>query len=243
MADQPNNAIVNAPEAGNPAEVDAPVSDVPEHLQGKSPQELVDMYRNLESKLGEQSNELGQLRQFANAQIAAQEQQKAPEEDVDFYADPEKYMQRAIDARLEPYNQVLRAQQQQAVKQRLDAEFPQWQETAKSEEFINWVKASKVRRDLFVQADASDYHAAAELFGTWNELGKTRSETQKAERKAVDRDRKLRAVKTEKGAGRIDPRKILYAADLRELKQTNPNRYQELLPDIKRAYAEGRVRR
>lgn len=39
-------------------------SQIPEHLRGKSTEELAEMYRNLEKKLGEQSSEVSEARQI-----------------------------------------------------------------------------------------------------------------------------------------------------------------------------------
>lgn len=41
-------------------------ADLPEKLRGKSPKELADMYRNLESELGRARNEIGQVRNLAD---------------------------------------------------------------------------------------------------------------------------------------------------------------------------------
>lgn len=234
--------IVNSPDEGNAREVDQPVSDIPEHLQGKSAQELADMYKSLERKLGEQSEELGSLRKLADTALLQQQAPAPAEDDVDFYTDPEGAVRRIVDGALRPILQERNQVRQQTAKQRLDSEHPGWQDTVKSQEFQEWVAKSKIRTSLFVEGNSGDYNAADELFSTWKGLSKSESATKEAESKAVQRDRKRRAATTEKGAAGIDPRKILSRADLRELKRTNPNRYQDLLPDIRKAYAEGRVR-
>ncbi len=235
-------AIVNKPEEGNSAEVTAPQSEIPEQFRGKSPEDLVKMYQNLEQKLGSQSEELGQLRKLAEQQIRERES-SAGSEDVDFFADPERAIEKMIRKHLSPYEEVVSKQREQAVVQRLDAEHPGWKDIAGAQDFQEWVAKSKVRTNLFVQANAADYDAANELLSTWKSLSGAKSESNDTARKAVERDRKLRAVSTEKGATGIDPRKILYREDLQSLKQKDPDRYQQLLPDITRAYQEGRVRK
>jgi len=234
--------LVNTPDEGSAAEVTTPDDNTPEHLRGKAPAELVDMYRSLERKLGEQSEELGSLRKLADQTLMPAQQESQAGEDIDFFTDPEKAVERIIERKLRPFDDMTREQSKTATVNRLNNDFPKWEETVKSQDFQEWVGKSKVRTKLFIAADAADFESAAELLSTWADLGNSKATTNSIEKKAVERDRKLRAVATEKGASGIDPRKILSRADLRSLRQTNPSRYNELLPDIRKAYAEGRVR-
>ena len=230
--------LVNAPQEGDAKEVERPEDSIPEQFQGKSFQNMVEMYQNLEKKLGQQSEELGSLRALAETSVAP----KTEEEKVDFYDNPEGAIERIIERKLAPFNAQIRQQQEAEVRTRLNAEYPGWEDTVKSEDFQSWVVDSKVRTDLFVQANAASYDAAKELLETWQARTGSAEKTQKAEEKAVRRDRKLRAAATEKGSSGVDSKKILNRSDLRALKQNNPTKYNELLPDIRRAYAEGRVR-
>ena len=232
--------LVNTPDEGNPAEIETPEASIPENYQGKSIEEVIAMHQNAEKLLGRQSEELGSLRSLAEQSITAGSTPEA--EPVDFYEDPEKAIERIIEAKLAPFNASLKSQNEAAVRERLDATYPDWEPTVKSEEFQNWVAESEVRTKLFVAANGADWKSANELLGTWAKINGSEKAAKKASTKAVDRDRKLRAAKTEKGSSGIDPRKILSRADLRTLKQTNPTRYNELGPEIRKAYAEGRVR-
>ena len=235
--------LVNTPEEGSPSEVTEPVSGVPDKLQGKTAEEIAEMYTNLERQFGRQSQEVGQLRQAVDqALTAAGPQQVANEPEVDFYENPSAYIKAEVEKAIQPYRQSMNQTQNDVVVRKLNEKHPEWQETLKSKEFQDWVAGSKVRRQMFHTADSGDFDTANELFDLWSDIGKTKSQSEQAARKAVSKDRKLRAVASEKGAAGIDPRKILSRADLRALKETNPNRYNELLPDIKRAYIEGRVK-
>lgn len=232
--------LVNAPEDGIPAAIETPEASIPEPYQGKTIEEVIQMHQHAEKTIGRQGEELGSLRSLAEQQIAAG---STPEpESVDFYEDPEKAIERIIEQKLAPFNASLRAQNEAAVRERLTQNYPEWEATVKSDEFQNWVAESQVRTRLFVAANGNDWQSADELLGTWAKINGADKAAAKASSKAVDRDRKLRAAKTEKGASGIDPRKILSRADLRQLKQTNPTRYNELGPEIRKAYAEGRVR-
>jgi len=235
--------IVDAPVEGNAAEVTTAQSTIPAEYQGKSVEEVAGMHQALQRKMGQMSEELGSLRQLADNRLL---QPAAPEvvpvED-DFYTDPLAAVERIIDRKLQPFQAVAESQSHEVTTKKLDAEFgPTWVDTAKDPGFQEWVAKSKVRTQLFMNADKFDYDSAAELLGTWGELGNAKAENTHRERKAVDRDRKLRAVSTEKGSAQIDPRKILSRADLRQMMQNDPNRYKELAPEIRKAYSEGRVR-
>lgn len=235
--------IANTPEEGNAAAVTAPdENQIPEKYRGKSEQDIIQMHQELEKKLAQQGEELGSLRQLADQSLLIADSSSEQSEDVDFYADPEKAIVSLIKRELAPFNELTSKQQQQQVAQRLDTDFPGWKDTSANEDFQNWVAKSKVRTELWMRADNADLDAATELFGTWSELGNATKARETTAKKAVQRDRKLRAATTEKGAAAIDPRKILNRADLRSMAQNNPTRYRELLPDIRKAYAEGRVK-
>jgi hypothetical protein len=59
-----------------------------------------------------------------------------------------------------------------------------------------------------------------------------------------DRKRQLKAASTGSTAGSTEApsRKIYRRADIIKLMQTDPKRYQQLQPEIMKAYADGRVR-
>lgn len=230
-------SIVNTPEQGNADAVTEPVNEVPEKLRDKSPSELAAMYQSLEKKLGQQSDELGQLRVLANQAVTAPTESAA--EDVDFYTDPEK----AVDQRVEQkIAQALAPQRMKETETILDSKHPGWRDTVKSEEFREWVGKSKARQSLYFEADDGHADAASELFEWWTDRkGGGQSAEDKA-KAAVEKDRTIRKASTEKGSGKIDGRKILYREDLIELQVKNPSRYQALAPDIRKAHLEGRVK-
>jgi hypothetical protein len=236
--------LINAPDEGNPSEITTPEVTIPERYQGKSFEEVIEMHRNLEKKLAEQGEELGSLRALAEETVASVGSSKGDDDadSVDFFDDPEKAVERIIERKLAPLSGQVAKQQEAVVRERLDKSFPGWKETVKSDEFQEWVADSRVRTQLFISANQSNWDACNELLSTWQEISGASNKTEEAATKAVARDRKLRAAKTETGSAGVDPRKILNRSDLRSLKQNNPTRYNELLPDIRKAYQEGRVR-
>ena len=236
--------IVNAPDEGNAAEVEKPESSVPERYQGKTPDDLMKMADELRTTVDRMGNELGELRAYRDQTLekAAESDKGAEQEPVDFFENPEEAVRRIVNEATADIRKSFNQSSEDAVRERLTAQYPGWEDTVKSNDFQSWVAGSRHRVNLFVQANAADWDSATELLDTWGKIQGVEKTAEKAAEKAVDRDRKLRAVKTEKGSAGIDPRKILRRSDLRSLRQTNPERYNELLPDIKRAYEEGRVR-
>ena len=76
---------------------------VPEKYQGKSLEEVVQMHQEAEKLLGRQSSEVGELRKVVDDYISSQPQQPAPqqyvepEDDIDYFTDPQAAVNRAIE--------------------------------------------------------------------------------------------------------------------------------------------------
>lgn len=82
---------------------------IPDKYAGKSVQDIVRMHQEAEKLLGRQSAEVGDLRKVVDQYIQTQltpaqannhTQQEEPEDEIDFFSDPEKAVQRAIDNHL-----------------------------------------------------------------------------------------------------------------------------------------------
>jgi hypothetical protein len=66
------------------------VDDTPEHYRGKTPAELIKMHQEAESRIGQQGQEVGQLRKVVDDFILNQSKVNEPEEaeEIDFFAEP-----------------------------------------------------------------------------------------------------------------------------------------------------------
>ena len=76
--------------------------EVPQKYQGKSTAEIIRMHQEAEKLLGKQSSEVGELRKVVDDYIQTQlseqaPQQSEPEEEIDFFSEPDKAVARAID--------------------------------------------------------------------------------------------------------------------------------------------------
>ena len=109
--------------------------------------------------------------------------------------------------------------------------------------FVDWIKASKIRTQLFAQADAQyDYEAADELFSNWKE--RKQVVTQSVVNEKASRKTAVKAASTgnAKGSGETASRKIYRRSDIIRLMKDDPERYLSLSDEITQAYQDGRVR-
>ena len=245
-----NDSIEN-PEEEQPQE---PEFELPEKYQGKSVEELVQMHQELEKFSGKQSTEVGELRkvvdehiqtQLATQQAPQQQQQQDDEEDVDFFVDPNKAVNRAIDNH--PKIKEAQAYTEQAKKQatlaQLQQQHPDMEQVLQDPKFAEWIKGSKVRTQLFVQADQQyDFDSANELFSLWKEKNQVVQQTAQAEKAARKSAVKSANTGNARGTGEGSRKKVYRRADIIKLMRTDPERYQSLSDELLKAYAEGRVR-
>jgi len=224
--------------------------EIPEKYQGKSTAEIVRMHQEAEKLLGRQSSEVGELRSVVDNYIQTQldtntPATQEPEEDIDFFSDPDKAVERAI--KNHPSIKAAEAQtqqyKQQTAQSHLQQRHPDMQEILQDGKFVEWIKGSKIRTQLFAQADTQyDYEAADELFTLWKERQQVVGQTvanEKASRKTAVKNA---SAGNAKGSGEAASRKVYRRSDIIKLMQTDPERYLSLSDEIMQAYQEGRVR-
>jgi regulator of replication initiation timing len=227
--------------------------DLPEKYRGKSASEIATMHRELEQRLGQQSQEVGDLRkacdEMVKQSIAAQQSQSAPEQEadeIDFFTDPQAAVKRAIENHpMLKQSQAVAAEmaKSQALAQ-LQAAHPDMKDVLTDPGFKEWIGKSQVRQELFERADkAYDFAAADELMTLYKERRGIVAQTAKVEK--VAQQNEIRKAST--GSARSNPdsaktRKIYRRRDIIELMNRDPKRYEALQPEIMRAYAEGRVK-
>ena len=240
---------VENPEEEQPQE---PESNLPEKYQGKSVEDLVQMHQELEKFSGKQSTEVGELRKVVDNYIQTQlsnqqapQQQQQEDDDVDFFVDPQNAVNRAIDnhpkiKEAEAYTQQAR---QQATLSQLKSKHPDMESILQDAGFAEWIKGSKVRTQLFVQADQGyDYDAADELFSLWKEKTSVAQQTASVEKQARKNTLKSASTGNARGTAEGSRKKVYRRADIIKLMRTDPERYQSLSDELLKAYAEGRVR-
>ena len=239
----------------NPQEEQPQQSNVPEKYQGKSVEELVQMHQELEKFSGKQSTEVGELRKVVDNYIQTQlSVQQAPQQqqyqddnddDVDFFVDPKTAVSRAIDnhPKIKEAQAYTQQYKQQATLAQLKSSHPEMEQILQDPKFAEWIKGSKVRTQLFVQADqAYDYDAANELFSLWKERNQVVQQTAQAEREARKSSVKTASTGNARGTAEGSRRKVYRRADIIKLMRTDPERYQSMSDELLKAYSEGRVR-
>lgn len=229
-----------------------PEDDLPEKYKGKSAAELARMHQEAEKLLGRQSSEVGELRKVVDSYIQTQLSTQSTTEsaddemdDVDFFVDPKKAVAKAIatDPRIRQAEEVTKQYKMQTSLAQLQQKHPDMNNILKDDKFAEWIKASKIRTQLFVQADQQyDTDAADELFSLWKERQNVVAQTAAAEKQG--RKQQAQAASTGNARGNPDssPRKIYRRADIIKLMKTDPERYQAMSDEIMKAYAEGRVK-
>jgi len=231
--------------------------EIPSKFAGKSTEEIIDSYTNLEKELGRKAQEVGELRKlsdsFLQAEVARTQnpQDNTPLEAKDndnsdeFFNDPNKAVNQIIEnhPKFQQFQQFQAEQAQAGAKAQLEQTHPDFSNVIQDKGFQEWVQDSPIRMQMFQAADAYNFDAANELLTNWKDrsmISKTQEVKQKAE---VDRKEALKTGTTESrtSSGSRGGGKTYRRADLIRLKMENPSRYESLQDEIYQAYAEGRV--
>ena len=225
------------------------VEDLPEKYRNKSLKDIIAMHQESEKLIGKQGNEVGELRRTVDDFIKTQTSRNLqtdvePElSDNDFYSDPIQATKRAIDEHpaIRDAKQQAIVMKQATVQNQIASKYPNFREIATSEEFGNWVNASKVRLELYNRAqDQFDFDSADELLSTWierQEYTKKVTDTSK-----LDREQQLKSADMgTSGATESTSKKKYRRSDIIKLMQTDPDRYDSMANEIMIAYRENRV--
>lgn len=227
--------------------------DLPDKYRGKSAAELARMHQEAEKLLGRQSSEVGELRRVVDSYIqtelsrnqAPQQSTYDDDDDVDFFVDPDKAVARAIERhpKIREADALTKEYKKQTTLNTLQRKHPDIQEIVKDAKFAEWVQSSKIRTQLFIQADQGyDYDAADELFSLWKERQGVVQQTANLEKQARNQQARAASTGNARGNPEGNPRKIYRRADIIKLMKTDPDRYQAMSDEIMKAYAEGRVK-
>ena len=251
-ADQIEQSEVN--EIQQEVEVEQPQAQepsLPDKYQGKSLEEVVQMHQEAEKLLGRQSSEVGELRKVVDDYISTQTQQAPqqqhvePEDDIDYFTDPQAAVNRAIEnhPKIREAEQYTEQYKKQSSLATLQAKHPDMQTILNDPKFAEWIKASKIRTQLFVAADQQyDADSADELFSLWKERKTVAQQTANVEKQARKQTLKAANTGNARGSSAGTRKKVYRRSDIIKLMKTDPERYQALSNEILTAYAEGRVK-
>lgn len=227
--------------------------ELPDKFKGKGVKDVYEAYTQAEKEKSRLGNEIGELRKLADqllqVQLSEKQKQVTPQaelSEIDFFADPRNAVNSAIENN--PLVQQLKQNTIQLEQQKnlatLKNMHPDFVDIASNPEFQEWVGKSKVRQKLLREADANyDVDSADELFSTWKERQQLRKTAEVEAKEKTKRDSEFKAAKTSAGSAADGAtKKTFRRADLIRLQIENPSRYMELLPEIRQAYTEGRVK-
>ena len=232
-----------------PVEHQQEVSRVPDKYRGKSLEDIVTMHQEAEKLIGRQAQEVGEVRRLADELLKQQLSSKTVqppvvENEVDFFEDPQSAIRKAVTNHpdvlaAKQASQQLRQIQTQAM---LNKKHPDFADVVRDGEFIEWVKASPMRLNIYAMADANyDFNAADELITTFKQIRTSKTQQTTDAGNAV-RKQNLSAASVDVGGTGESSKKVYRRADLIRLRMTDPNRYEALEPEIRAAYNEGRVK-
>lgn len=226
--------------------------DIPDKYKGKSVAEIVQMHKEAEKLLGRHSSEVGELRKIvddfvkANLDTNAHKQSGNDlEDEVDFFDDPKKAVDQAIanNPALAEVKGLSKQLKQQAFMNKLNTEFPEHVDLVNDQSFVDWVKASKVRQQMYSHAATDyDWDSAEELLSNWRAISGAQATAKNTQKEDLKQERKKASTGSSKASGEQKSRKVYRRADIINLMRKDPDRYAELSDEIMKAYQEGRVR-
>jgi len=237
--------VENAESVADETTQDRAETEVPEKFKGKSLEDIIDSYKNLERELGRKGQEIGELRRLTDQLLQKEATRDVPsqkEPEVDFFDDPKAAVKKLLQEELAPLKERLTVSDKKSAMAQLNELHPDWKDVITTKDFQEWVAASNVRRRLYAEADSYDFDSANELLSTWKTLRQVDESKKAVEDEEKKRQKALKSAASESGRTGESSKKVYRRADLIRLKMQDPSRYAELQDDIMAAYRDGRVR-
>jgi hypothetical protein len=221
---------------------------VPSKYEGKTLEDIMNMHQEAEKLIGRQAQEVGEVRRLADELLKQQlykKEEPAPiENEIDFFEDPKTAVRNAVDKHPDVVAAKRAAQEfkQMQTQTAIQKKHPDFTDVIQDSEFIEWVKGSPYRLNMYAQADAQfDFGAADELISTFKQIRGVKTTQARSDGAEVLKQNMKAAMVDTSGTGESS-RKVYRRADLIRLRMTDPSRYEALEPEIRQAYAEGRVK-
>ena len=241
---------LQAAQAAKP-EVSEPPVNIPDKYRGKSVEDIVRMHQEAEKLIGKQAQEVGEVRRLADELLKQQLAQKPqaqpkeePEVELDFFEDPKLAVQKAVAS----HPDVLAAKQAAAQMKQLQTQamlakkHPDFADVVRNGDFVEWIKSSPIRLNMFAMADSQyDFTAADELISTFKQIRGVK-QTQVTDSAKQTRDAQMKTAMVNTAGTGETSKKVYRRAELIRLRFENPDRSDALQDEIMKAYAEGRVK-
>lgn len=217
----------NTLETGNTDNLETELANIPEKLRGKSANDLITMYQELERDRSRLGNELGDARKLVDRLLDSQvkpvenKQETRPEiTPDDLLSDPNKALDLAISTHpsIEKVQKANEELERTIAQRTFESEHPNYREDVNNPDFVEWVKKNPVRQQLILAANNYDLTSARALWQMWGEHKELVD--QKSQREAAESQRKKQEKDgTLEGAtgAQINTETRLNRAELREL--------------------------
>lgn len=237
--------------------------NVPAKLRGKSREEIIEYYRNLESAYGRQANDLGQQRVLTDrllglkreSDLASNGNPPSREQVPKFTTqelldDPSAVIERAVEARLQAEQRKQQEERQLSEKEVAARKFldahPDYQEVSNSPEFAKWINESKTRLRAAQRARSGDFEEANDLLSEYKASKAKPVTVTPKEDSGVSEAKKvsLETSTAKEHASQKSSGRIYRRADLIRLKMEKPDLYHDetFQKEIMQAYLEKRVK-
>lgn len=226
---------------------------IPEKFKGKSLEEVIASYTELESQFGKRNNEVGSLRKLNDKLLelnteTPQSPAEAPKKEigVDTLLDnPSDVINEAIETnpRLKSIEDALVTDARNKAKAAFESNHKEWESTLADPSFQAFVMESSYRQRQFADAHTKyDYAAADDLFSTYDQVKGNAIKEATTERNERAKTSVKKAVTETKSVNTADtPKDAFKRSELIELKLHNPAKYNALKDRIMAAYASGSV--
>lgn len=260
-SDEMETVAPEAPEAAPEPEPEKP--KIPPKFAGKSMEDVIQAYSELESEFGRRGNEVGQLRRLTDELLGLQqakreaESAKAPTRQKitsdQLFDDPDATItdlaKQAADERAAKSDERIAQLELRAVEEAFDKKHPGFRDKLTDEDFLNFVRESSYRQNLIYRAAQNDWGAADELFIAYEDAQKYRQPSPPVQDSKVAQAKSASLVKSggSSASGVVprqgDGKKIYSRLELINMRIRNPEEFDaryndEFLP----AYMEGRVK-
>lgn len=234
---------------------------------GKSTEEIVAMYKNLESHSGRLANRLGQVEnQYAGVQQQVNQLILGKSENdlrkgsgsveiqpADLMVNPTEAIDRYLQSRQNPEVSALQRRLQELEQQLSQTTFsinhPKAEDVTQDPAFAAWVRQTPLRMRLAQSAAQNNLADADLLLQEWKhtqDAGESQPSNTRNRAQELARSVTLESSNTssESGTGQQGKgKKMFRSSDLIALRQRDPDKYEspELQNEIVKAYLEGRV--
>jgi hypothetical protein len=219
---------------------------LPDEFKGQKPSEIAKQALFYRTQMGKQANELGEVRKLADELIKSQlhkPTEQVVSDEIDIFENPKEAIRRAIEQNPMVQSAALQADNSRKAlaQQQLVSKHPDFGQIVQDTGFTEWIGKSKIRQQLFQQANNYDVDAADELFSTYKELRTTR-QAQVSDVEKAARGKAMAAAGVDSGGSGETSKKIYRRTDIMKLMTRDRKKYDAMQDEIMLAYSEGRVR-